>query len=152
MKSILKLAAILLVLPAFVNAQDNRIQQTQIDVVYLSSDLLEGRGTGSKGETIARTYIASRFGEIGLTPKGSNGTWFHDYSFKEKTNPHEAVGTGREVHTKNVVGYIDNKAENTIIIGAHYDHLGFWRAWIIVGWTQQYTMVQMIMQVAWRQC
>lgn len=25
----------------------------------------------------------------------------------------------------NVVGYIDNKAANTIIIGAHYDHLGY---------------------------
>ncbi len=126
MKSILKLVVIILfVLPACINAQDNQIQQTQIDVVYLSSDLLEGRGTGSKGEKIARTYLAKRFGDIGLTPKGSNGTWFHDYSFKEKTNPHEAIGTGREVHTKNVVGYIDNKAENTIIIGAHYDHLGF---------------------------
>ena len=125
MKNILKLVAILLVLPAFVKAQDNKLQQAQIDVVYLASDLLEGRGTGSKGETMASTYIASRFDEIGLTPKGNNNTWFHDYSFKEKTNPHEAVGTGRVVHTKNVVGFIDNKAENTIIIGAHYDHLGF---------------------------
>jgi Zn-dependent M28 family amino/carboxypeptidase len=25
----------------------------------------------------------------------------------------------------NVLGYIDNNAENTIVIGAHYDHLGF---------------------------
>jgi hypothetical protein len=25
----------------------------------------------------------------------------------------------------NVIGYLDNKKENTIIIGAHYDHLGF---------------------------
>lgn len=29
-------------------------------------------------------------------------------------------GTGN-----NVIGYIDNKAEHTVIIGAHYDHLGF---------------------------
>lgn len=29
----------------------------------------------------------------------------------------------REVN--NVVGYIDNNAKNTIILGAHYDHLGF---------------------------
>lgn len=26
---------------------------------------------------------------------------------------------------KNVIGFIDNEAENTIIIGAHYDHLGW---------------------------
>ena len=25
----------------------------------------------------------------------------------------------------NVIGFIDNKAENTVIIGAHFDHLGF---------------------------
>lgn len=29
-----------------------------------------------------------------------------------------------EASGHNVLGYIDNKAENTIIIGAHYDHLG----------------------------
>lgn len=26
---------------------------------------------------------------------------------------------------KNVVGFIDNNAENTVVIGAHYDHLGY---------------------------
>jgi aminopeptidase YwaD len=26
---------------------------------------------------------------------------------------------------RNVIGYIDNKAANTVIIGAHYDHLGY---------------------------
>jgi aminopeptidase YwaD len=25
----------------------------------------------------------------------------------------------------NVIGYLDNKSENTVVIGAHYDHLGF---------------------------
>lgn len=25
----------------------------------------------------------------------------------------------------NIIGYIDNKAENTIVLGAHYDHLGY---------------------------
>lgn len=32
----------------------------------------------------------------------------------------------RNIRTgNNVVGYIDNRAENTVIIGAHYDHLGY---------------------------
>ncbi len=35
------------------------------------------------------------------------------------------VDIGPEIRTAtNVVGFIDNKAANTIIIGAHYDHLG----------------------------
>lgn len=32
---------------------------------------------------------------------------------------------GKKRTGTNVVGYIDNKAANTIVIGAHYDHLGF---------------------------
>ena len=96
-----------------------------LDVAYLSSDLLEGRGTGTKGEALARTYIAKRFQEIGLAPKGNNGKWFHAYSFKQKANPHEKEGTGPKITSNNVVGYLDNGAATTIIIGAHYDHLGW---------------------------
>jgi hypothetical protein len=29
-----------------------------------------------------------------------------------------------EVSGHNIIGFIDNKAENTVVIGAHYDHLG----------------------------
>jgi hypothetical protein len=36
---------------------------------------------------------------------------------------HVAFGTSKRTGT-NVIGFIDNKAANTIIIGAHYDHLG----------------------------
>lgn len=43
---------------------------------------------------------------------------FIDISFKIETG--EKI---REGH--NVVGYMDNGAENTIVIGAHYDHLGY---------------------------
>ena len=31
---------------------------------------------------------------------------------------------GAEIRGKNVLGFLDNKKEHTIIIGAHYDHLG----------------------------
>lgn len=33
--------------------------------------------------------------------------------------------TPTEVGATNVVGYVDNEADQTIIIGAHYDHLGY---------------------------
>lgn len=39
---------------------------------------------------------------------------------KLKTDIHDKARTGH-----NVVGYLDNGAANTIIIGAHYDHLGY---------------------------
>jgi len=48
--------------------------------------------------------------------------------FKEKPNAKRAKGLveiSRPSKTgKNVIGYLSNNADNTVIIGAHYDHLG----------------------------
>ena len=105
--------------------QENRIEE---DATFLASDALEGRQTGTKGEKEAAKYIENRFKELGLLPKGTNG-FLQTFSFKPKTNPHDEVkfdvnGDGT-IAGNNVIGFIDNKAENTIIIGAHFDHLGF---------------------------
>ncbi len=99
------------------------------DVEFLASDKLEGRETGSQGEKSAADYIAQRFDDLGLEEKGTHG-YFQDFKFTPKTDPHsEATFTdaegGNTVIGRNVLGYIDNKAERTIVIGAHYDHLGY---------------------------
>ena len=44
-------------------------------VQYLSSDLLEGRGTGQRGGDIAASYIATQFALNGLKPAGDNGSF-----------------------------------------------------------------------------
>lgn len=99
------------------------LQDLRVDVVYLSSDLLEGRETGTEGEKLAAQYIATRFEKMGLKPGGSNNTWYQSFDFKYNPNPHG--GTGGEDRTgKNVLGYLDNGAATTVVIGAHYDHLG----------------------------
>ncbi len=46
------------------------------DVRFLSSDLLEGRGPGTRGGAIAMEYIASEFEAAGLKPAGDNGTYY----------------------------------------------------------------------------
>ncbi|MFD2542954.1 M28 family peptidase [Lacinutrix gracilariae] len=99
------------------------------DVTFLADDALEGRQTGTVGEQKAAEYIAKRFQDLGLQAKGTDG-FFQTFSFKPKTNPHQKVNytvkDGDSTITgTNVVAYIDNKAENTVIIGAHYDHLGY---------------------------
>ncbi|WP_345275344.1 M28 family peptidase [Litoribaculum gwangyangense] len=99
------------------------------DVMYLSGDALEGRQTGSEGEKKAAEYIAKRFEDLGLEPKGNEG-YFQRFSFKPKTNPHQKVSytvkDGDSTITgTNVIGFIDNNVENTVVIGAHYDHLGY---------------------------
>ena len=105
--------------------QENRIKE---DVTFLASDEFEGRQTGTKGEKKAGKYISKRFKELDLKPKGTQN-YLQPFSFRPKTNPHDEVmfdvnGDGT-ITGNNVVGFLDNKAENTIIIGAHYDHLGF---------------------------
>jgi Zn-dependent M28 family amino/carboxypeptidase len=99
------------------------------DVMFLANDSLEGRQTGSKGEIKAAKYIAKRFSDLGLDPKGTDG-YFQKFSFKPKTNPHQKVSYSVKdgdstITGTNVIGYLDNKADNTVIIGAHFDHLGY---------------------------
>jgi Zn-dependent M28 family amino/carboxypeptidase len=50
-------------------------QRIRAHVRFLSSDLLEGRGTGQRGGDIAAGYIATHFEMYGLKPAGDNGTY-----------------------------------------------------------------------------
>ena len=108
---------------------DTKVISIKEDVTFLSDDRLEGRQTGTKGEQAAADYIANRFKSLGLAPKGTEG-YLQKFSFKPKTNPHQVVTytvkDGDSTITGiNVVGLLNNKAENTIVIGAHFDHLGY---------------------------
>ena len=47
---------------------------------FLASDLLEGRGPGTRGDELARQYIATQFESYGLQPAGDNGTWIQRVS------------------------------------------------------------------------
>ncbi|MBL0048546.1 MAG: M20/M25/M40 family metallo-hydrolase [Bacteroidetes bacterium] len=106
-------------------AQEINVKEIYRDVYFLANDKLEGRATGQKGCESAANYLAKRFSQIGLIPKGDNGTYLKAYQVKVPANPHATVDSAaKEIHSANVLGFIDNKAENTIVIGAHYDHLG----------------------------
>lgn len=43
---------------------------------FLASDLLEGRGVGTRGGAITEEYLASVLASYGVQPAGENGTWF----------------------------------------------------------------------------
>ncbi len=45
-------------------------------VRFLASDLLEGRGVGTRGGDITTEYLASQFAMSGLKPAGDGGTYF----------------------------------------------------------------------------
>lgn len=95
------------------------------DVKTLSHDKMEGRETGSPGEALAADYIAGRMKKTGLKPYGI-GDYFQSFTFTPKANPHSADSTTEmtPITGKNVIGYLDNAAPYTVVIGAHYDHLG----------------------------
>lgn len=103
----------------------------QDDVAFLASDELAGRETGTEGELKAAHYIKDRFEEMELQAMGNAGTYFQTFTFAPKNDPHGEVRF-RESDTKtdslitgtNVLGFLNHKAKNTIVIGAHYDHLG----------------------------
>lgn len=97
------------------------------DVSFLANDSLLGRETGTPQELVAANYIQQRMERIGLLPKGNAGTYFQTFTFKPKTDPHtdaQFVSGDGTITGTNVIGYIDNKAQKTVVVGAHYDHLG----------------------------
>ncbi len=80
----------LLILPASINAQSKKkklkllmeadqksaivlVKNLQNHVQYLAADSLEGRRTGTKGETIAMNYIANQYATNGIEAKGTKG-------------------------------------------------------------------------------
>jgi hypothetical protein len=115
-------------------SQKTPIQPTmKADMEFLASDALEGRGTGSEGERKAALFIIDRFNELGLQAKGDSG-WFQKFTYvphggmqKHQVGDSTKMGMQlvKEIVGHNVIGYLDFGKENTIIIGAHYDHLGY---------------------------
>jgi Peptidase family M28/PDZ domain len=96
-------------------AQTIQVENVRKHLTYLASDELKGRGTGTKDEIKAANYLADYFKQLGLQAKGTNG-----FIQIFKAN----IDTVHTLDARNVVAYLDNGASRTIVIGAHYDHLG----------------------------
>ncbi len=106
--------------------------QTESDVIssrmkehvkFLSSDSLMGREVGTKFEKLAADYIISQFKDYNLEPLGTNG-FLQSFQATIKQNPHSNKKE-KTITGVNVVGFKNNNVKETIIIGAHYDHIGF---------------------------
>ncbi len=119
MKNGLALVLMMIIFGSCCSGQQIDQNKIQKHIKTLSSDSLQGRGTGTEGEKMAAAYIQSEFKKIGLDPKGDLFTYLQSFPFKYGLH-----GTGDEGQAANIIGYIDNQRSSTIIIGAHYDHLG----------------------------
>lgn len=126
MKVLVKVIFLLLFISCAQNFEyENSIEK---DIKTLSDDSFEGREAGTQGEKRAAEFIKTRFKEIGLKPKGVDG-FFQYFNFNKSSNPHQKSSLDSDskdqLESLNVIGFIDNKSLNTVVIGAHFDHLGF---------------------------
>lgn len=105
-------------------AQKEIILKNMIEeVTFLASDQLQGRETGTKYEEISAKYIRAKYKKYNLLP-GNGESYFQIFKATIKSNPHSNI-KNKKVQGINVIGYMDNSKAETIIIGAHYDHLGY---------------------------
>lgn len=78
------LALALLALPALAQTpaafHEFRADAIRAHVKFLSSDLLEGRGPGTRGDALTTSYIATQFEAMGIQPAGDAGTYFQKVS------------------------------------------------------------------------
>lgn len=77
-------------------------------VEYLASDELQGRYPSTCGDTLSADFFYNQLKKLGLTVKK-----------QEFFIPRDSI------YANNIYGYIPNKSNNYIVIGAHIDHLGF---------------------------
>jgi len=93
-------------------------------IAFLASDSLHGRMTGSKDETNAAIYIEGEFlkntGLRAMNGKYKGGNYRQPFTYNIKIHG----GEKEKINGQNVAAFIDNHTKQTIIIGAHYDHLG----------------------------
>jgi Zn-dependent M28 family amino/carboxypeptidase len=118
MKSPFKIILSIVVLFLTINlisAQDKLDREFMLDDLRkLSHDAAEGRATGTKGAEAARNYIAKSFNITKL--KKYNKGYKHEFTFKNRS--------GETIEGINIIGYVKGEIDSTIVITAHYDHLG----------------------------
>src|SRR5262252_5068530 len=85
--------------------------KTYVDV--LADDTFEGRETGSRGGRAAGNYVLKAVEQLGATPIGESGTYFQPF--------HAA--------SRNLLGLVEGSdpqlKDQYIVLGAHYDHVGY---------------------------
>ena len=124
MKNLLPLLFLLLTVPLSLKAlqhdTNSLSDKLKNHVAVLAADSMEGRGLGTEGKILAKHYIAGEFQSAGVQPVGN--TYFQHLDLR--------IGLAR-VPGANVVGYLEGSnpklRDEFIILGAHYDHLGYVR-------------------------
>jgi acetylornithine deacetylase/succinyl-diaminopimelate desuccinylase-like protein len=119
MKNVFLLVTLLISVSGLGYAQKISPVDIKRHIDLLASDAFEGRGTATLGEIKAANYIADLFKKSGLKPAGTQGSYFQPFPVMLRIE-----GVAHQMTARNVVGFLDNGAEKTIVVGGHFDHLG----------------------------
>jgi hypothetical protein len=80
-----------------------RPEAMRAHIRFLADDLLEGRGTGTRGYQVAANYVAAHFEALGLEPAGVDGTYFQPVPLRkvdlEPGRSSMSVSRNGQVHT-----------------------------------------------------
>jgi Zn-dependent M28 family amino/carboxypeptidase len=75
------------------------------------------------GEKKAANYLVNQLQSIGVSAFREH--FISPFTYTYKSNPHDTSTVGSaDITGLNVIGHLNNGREQTIVIGAHYDHLG----------------------------
>jgi Zn-dependent M28 family amino/carboxypeptidase len=98
------------------------VERMQRDIARLADVAMEGRGVGTPALQQAAGYIADQFRQAGLQPGAKDGeAWLQTWQA-------QVPQLGKAVTLSNVIGVLPGsdpaRAGESLVIGAHYDHLG----------------------------
>jgi len=83
------LALLAAAVPAAADEAAVAARRIQAHVTFLADDLLEGRGTGTRGHALAIRYVVAQFARLGIEP-GADGGYTQPIKFLESTSNREA--------------------------------------------------------------
>jgi hypothetical protein len=89
-----------------------RAEEAKRHVSALADDALEGREGGSRGGRAAGSYIVSHLEKLGLEPAGDNGSYYQQFGGMRNIL---ALARGSD----------PTVANELVVVGAHYDHVGY---------------------------
>ncbi|WGK63932.1 hypothetical protein [Croceiramulus getboli] len=73
-------------------AQETVQQNTlKAHIYFLADDLLEGRGTGTKGNKIAASYLANSLRKYGIQPNPLTGDYYQKFSLSQTSQPESSL-------------------------------------------------------------
>lgn len=139
--------------PVFADKFDAVTIQKDVDI--LAADSMEGRFTGARGGDRAAKWIAEQFKAAGLVPAGDSGKYLQRIPLQmaaQRVMPGSGAPTPSQprpgamaswaqwdslpvaarLQSANVVGVMPGSdpvlKDETVLVTAHYDHIGFGRA------------------------